>query len=99
MLPGRVQSSTMREFEAGKGHVGKGGVVRDPEVHARVLRDVLTAAQAEGYAVRGLTVSPLKGPAGNVEFLAWLSVNASEKADLDTLIASAITRVTEAPDA
>lgn len=92
------------QFEAGKAHVGKGGVVRDPAVHARVLRDVLTAAQADGYAVRGLTVSPLKGPAGNIEFLAWLAVPANQRAlDLDELIAVAIqppvTRATEEPDA
>lgn len=60
------------QFEAGQGDVGKGGVVKDPRVHARVLDEVLTAAQTEGFAVRGLIPSPLKGPAGNVEFLAWL---------------------------
>ncbi|NLF77637.1 MAG: TlyA family RNA methyltransferase [Chloroflexi bacterium] len=60
------------QFEAGKGQVGKGGVVRDPAVHRRVLADVLGAAQDDGYGVRGLIRSPLKGPAGNIEFLAWL---------------------------
>lgn len=60
------------QFEAGRGQVGKGGVVRDPETHRRVLADVLDAAQADGFAVSGLIRSPLKGPAGNVEFLAWL---------------------------
>jgi len=92
------------QFEAGKAHVGKGGVVRDPEIHARVLHDVLSAAQADGYVVRGLTVSPLKGPAGNIEFLAWLGVSASgDTPDLDTLIADAnpspVTRASEEPDA
>ena len=60
------------QFEAGQDDVGKGGVVRDPKVHARVLDEVLTFAQAQGFAMRGLIRSPLKGPAGNVEFLAWL---------------------------
>ncbi|MCL4237127.1 MAG: TlyA family RNA methyltransferase [Anaerolineae bacterium] len=60
------------QFEAGRGQVGKGGVVRDPETHRRVLTDVLSAAQAEEFAVGGLIRSPLKGPAGNVEFLVWL---------------------------
>ncbi len=60
------------QFEAGQHDVGKGGVVRDHDVHARVLEEVLTFAQSEGFAVRGLIKSPLKGPAGNVEFLAWL---------------------------
>ncbi|MEP7290787.1 MAG: TlyA family RNA methyltransferase [Chloroflexota bacterium] len=60
------------QFEAGKDDVGKGGVVRDAKVHARVLDEVLSFAQGQGFAVRGLIQSPLKGPAGNVEFLAWL---------------------------
>jgi 23S rRNA (cytidine1920-2'-O)/16S rRNA (cytidine1409-2'-O)-methyltransferase len=62
------------QFEAGKSNVGKGGVVRDPDVHRLVLEGVLTATVDGGYAVRGLIRSPLKGPAGNVEFLAWLTV-------------------------
>jgi 23S rRNA (cytidine1920-2'-O)/16S rRNA (cytidine1409-2'-O)-methyltransferase len=61
------------QFEAGRDDVGKGGVVRDPKVHARVLEEVLTFAQALGFTQRGLIQSPLKGPAGNIEFLAWLA--------------------------
>ncbi|MEZ4667061.1 MAG: TlyA family RNA methyltransferase [Anaerolineae bacterium] len=61
------------QFEAGRKDVGKGGVVRDALIHARVLRDILTFAKEVGFNVSGLTVSPLKGPAGNIEFLAWLS--------------------------
>lgn len=61
------------QFEAGREDVGKGGVVRDPKVHARVLEEVLSFAQALGFAQRGLIQSPLKGPAGNIEFLAWLA--------------------------
>ncbi len=60
------------QFEAGQQDVGKGGVVRDNQVHARVLQEVLTFARGQGFAVRGLIKSPLKGPAGNIEFLAWL---------------------------
>ena len=60
------------QFEAGQDDVGKGGVVRDPKVHARVLSEVLNFAQGAGFSPRGLIKSPLKGPAGNVEFLAWL---------------------------
>ena len=58
------------QFEAGREKVGKGGVVKDQTVHVEVLRVVLTAAQADGFTVRGLIRSPLKGPAGNIEFLA-----------------------------
>ena len=60
------------QFEAGASQVGKGGVVRDPAVHAAVLRDVLSFAAGIGLAPHGLTRSPITGPAGNVEFLAWL---------------------------
>jgi 23S rRNA (cytidine1920-2'-O)/16S rRNA (cytidine1409-2'-O)-methyltransferase len=60
------------QFEAGAAQVGKGGVVRDPAVHAAVLRAVLAAAGGVGLAPHGLARSPITGPAGNVEFLAWL---------------------------
>jgi 23S rRNA (cytidine1920-2'-O)/16S rRNA (cytidine1409-2'-O)-methyltransferase len=59
------------QFEAGAAQVGKGGVVRDPAVHATVLRATLAAAEA-GLTPHGLARSPITGPAGNVEFLAWL---------------------------
>ncbi len=60
------------QFEAGRQAVGKGGVVRDPQVHRRVLLRVLAAALEEGFSIAGLLRSPLLGPAGNVEFLCWL---------------------------
>jgi 23S rRNA (cytidine1920-2'-O)/16S rRNA (cytidine1409-2'-O)-methyltransferase len=60
------------QFEAGRGQVGKGGVVRDPVVHRQVIRDALDAAQDHGFSPVGLTQSPLTGPAGNIEFLAAL---------------------------
>ena len=60
------------QFEAGRRLVGKGGVVRDPAVHRAVLEDVLRAAESAGFSAAGLIVSPLKGPAGNIEFLAHL---------------------------
>jgi 23S rRNA (cytidine1920-2'-O)/16S rRNA (cytidine1409-2'-O)-methyltransferase len=69
---GEVVALIKPQFEAGRAHVGRGGVVREPSVHAAVLRDVLGWAETHGYAVRGVTASPIKGPAGNVEFLAHL---------------------------
>lgn len=79
------------QFEAGQHDVGKGGVVRDHDVHARVLDEVLTFAQSEGFAVRGLIKSPLKGPAGNVEFLAWLAWgSAAESQPIAALINGAL---------
>ncbi|MDF1525333.1 MAG: TlyA family RNA methyltransferase [bacterium] len=60
------------QFEAGREKVGKGGVVRDPMVHKEVVHDVLEAAAGEGFTSRGSMESPIKGPKGNVEFLAYL---------------------------
>jgi 23S rRNA (cytidine1920-2'-O)/16S rRNA (cytidine1409-2'-O)-methyltransferase len=60
------------QFEAGRGQVGKGGVVKDPAVHRTVLVGVLRTAEEAGFSVAGLIRSPLKGPAGNIEFLAHL---------------------------
>ena len=60
------------QFEAGAELVGKGGVVRDPAVHAAVMREVLHFASGCGLTPHGLARSPITGPAGNVEFLAWL---------------------------
>ena len=57
------------QFEAGRDEVGKGGVVRDPAVHERVVEDVCRALRGLGFAVLGSTPSPLLGPAGNREFL------------------------------
>jgi 23S rRNA (cytidine1920-2'-O)/16S rRNA (cytidine1409-2'-O)-methyltransferase len=61
------------QFEAGKKDVSRGdGVIRDPEIHRKVLLDVLGFAHQEGFQIRGLIKSPLLGPKGNAEFLIWL---------------------------
>jgi 23S rRNA (cytidine1920-2'-O)/16S rRNA (cytidine1409-2'-O)-methyltransferase len=74
------------QFEAGRKDVARGdGVVRNPLLHRRVLADVLAFAQAQGFAVRGLIRSPLLGPKGNSEFLAWLVPGAQDR-PLETLI-------------
>lgn len=57
------------QFEAGRDEVGKGGVVRDPAVHARVCHDVEAWLTGTGWHVEGVIESPIKGPEGNVEFL------------------------------
>ncbi len=71
---GAVIALIKPQFEAGRDQVGKGGVVRDPAVHRQVLYRVLRWAEGHGLAPRGLIRSPLVGPAGNVEFLAWLQL-------------------------
>ncbi len=79
------------QFEAGPADVGKGGVVRDPKIHARVLHEVLTFSSAIGFSVQGLIRSPLKGPAGNIEFLAWLTWGSRQPAPpLDPLIQAVV---------
>ena len=57
------------QFEAGRAEVGKGGVVRDPAVHARVCAEVAAWLAGLGWAVSGTTTSPITGPEGNIEFL------------------------------
>jgi 23S rRNA (cytidine1920-2'-O)/16S rRNA (cytidine1409-2'-O)-methyltransferase len=57
------------QFEAGREEVGKGGVVRDPAVHARVCDEVAAWLTAREWRVAGITTSPITGPEGNVEFL------------------------------
>jgi 23S rRNA (cytidine1920-2'-O)/16S rRNA (cytidine1409-2'-O)-methyltransferase len=57
------------QFEAGRGEVGKGGVVRDPAVHERVCAEAKGWVESQGWTVLGVTPSPITGPEGNVEFL------------------------------
>ena len=66
---GRLLALVKPQFEAGRDEVGKGGVVRDPAVHARVCGEVADWLDAGGWTVAGVTPSPITGPEGNVEFL------------------------------
>lgn len=70
---GQIVALIKPQFEAGRGQVGKGGVVRDSAIHRAVLCDITGWAEARGLGLMGLLRSPLTGPAGNVEFLAhWV---------------------------
>jgi 23S rRNA (cytidine1920-2'-O)/16S rRNA (cytidine1409-2'-O)-methyltransferase len=60
------------QFEVGRGLVGSGGVVRDPQLRTRAVVDVARAAAELGFGVAGAVPSPLPGPSGNVEFFLWL---------------------------
>ena len=60
------------QFEVGRDRVGKGGVVRDLGLRADAVQRVATASNERGWGARGVTVSPLPGPSGNVEFFLWL---------------------------
>jgi 23S rRNA (cytidine1920-2'-O)/16S rRNA (cytidine1409-2'-O)-methyltransferase len=59
------------QFEVGKDRVGKGGVVRDPELRAEAVVAVADALDSRGWGVREVAVSPLPGPSGNVEYFVW----------------------------
>ncbi len=65
----RLMALVKPQFEAGRAEVGKGGVVRDPAVHARVCAEVASWVGERGWCVEGVTPSPITGPEGNVEFL------------------------------
>ena len=70
---GQIIALIKPQFEAGNKDVSRGdGVIRDPEIHRQVLLEILGFAQKEGFQIRGLIKSPLLGPKGNAEFLAWL---------------------------
>ena len=66
------------QFEAGKELVEKGGVVKDKKTHELVIANVLTCIKDLGYIIKGLTYSSIKGPAGNIEYLVWLSTEGEE---------------------
>jgi 23S rRNA (cytidine1920-2'-O)/16S rRNA (cytidine1409-2'-O)-methyltransferase len=73
LMPGQpVVALVKPQFEAEKGAVGRGGVIRDPQVHARVLGRVVSWAVAQGWRVRNLCPSPIQGDAGNREFFLLL---------------------------
>lgn len=69
---GDIVALVKPQFEAGRGEVGKGGLVTDPRVHERVVEDVTVAAAASGLVRAGMTASPITGAAGNREFFLHL---------------------------
>lgn len=71
---GQVLCLIKPQFEAGKENVGKKGVVREPKIHQMVLDNFVCLANNLGFTILGLTFSPVKGPEGNIEFLAHLTL-------------------------
>ncbi len=78
------------QFEVGKNRVGKKGVVRNPDDQADAIFQVLQAATELGWFYKGLTWSPITGPAGNIEYLLWLECD-SETTQLDLAAIKQIT--------
>ena len=74
------------QFEVGREHVGKGGVVRDPAYHRAAVQRLARYAVLRGWHVLGVTASPLRGPKGNREFFLHLSAQGRTAANLESLI-------------
>ncbi len=88
---GQVIALIKPQFEAGRDSVGKGGVVRDVAVHQRVLEETVARADSFGLYLADLIASPVLGPAGNVEFLAWFHRTPSSTGlDIGAAIARAL---------
>jgi 23S rRNA (cytidine1920-2'-O)/16S rRNA (cytidine1409-2'-O)-methyltransferase len=92
---GEVVALIKPQFEVGKESVGKGGVVRDPRLHRSAIEQILANADAVGFRAAGIIRSPIRGPAGNVEFLIWLQIGSDGSTEgrerttewLDTVLA------------
>lgn len=81
---GQVVCLIKPQFEAGKEKVGKKGVVREPETHKEVLDNFVTLTKELDFKILGLTFSPVKGPEGNIEFLAHLTLDDTQGTEPDT---------------
>ena len=79
---GAVLALVKPQFEAGREHVGKGGVVRDVKVHVQVLRNLIQFIHGLDQSVMGISYSPIRGPAGNIEYLLWFKTG-NESASVD----------------
>ena len=87
---GQVVCLVKPQFEAGREKVGKKGVVRDPKVHLEVLEHFLEYAKESDFTVKDMDYSPIRGPEGNIEYLAYLHVGGGAEGwtgDLGALVA------------
>ena len=71
------------QFEAGREDVGKHGIVSQPEIHQRVIQEVITYAHEQGFSLQGLTYSPITGGEGNIEFLGCFIHRQNVDKDID----------------
>ena len=96
---GRLVALIKPQFEVGRGAVGKGGVVRDPASHANAIESVIASLKSVGLVSVRLTHSPIKGPAGNIEFLLGSIRGSADRIDGDACkidAAGAVQRAHEA---
>lgn len=87
---GEIVALIKPQFEAGRGQVGKKGVVKDIKVHFEVIKTVLDFAREAGFFIAGLSFSPIKGPEGNIEYLAYLKKSECEDVITDEVISEVV---------
>lgn len=80
---GQILCLIKPQFEAGKGKVGKKGVVREPEIHQEVLENFVSLVEKLDMRLANLTYSPVKGPEGNIEFLGHLKMEPGNNLEID----------------
>lgn len=90
---GEVIALVKPQFEAAKEDVGEKGIVTDPVVHKQVLEDILHFMREEGFILRGVTLSPITGGKGNIEFLVYLTMQGSDSLVIDEEIANVLQEV------
>ncbi len=83
---GEIAALIKPQFEAGREQVGKKGVVKDQKVHFSVVKEIVDFAKGNGFSVRGITYSPIKGPEGNIEYLVYLKKSRDESVIDDSQI-------------
>lgn len=88
---GKVIALIKPQFEAEREEVGDGGIVSNPAVYQSVLRNVIGMAKKESFGLKDLTVSPIQGSKGNVEFLAYFIKDDPKELDSETLIEKLLT--------
>lgn len=72
---GQIIALIKPQFEAEKKLVEKGGIVKNPDTHYKVIQDICNMTKHNGLEIKGITYSPIKGPSGNIEYLIWLEKN------------------------
>ncbi len=95
---GEIAALIKPQFEAGRGNVGKKGVVRDPEIHREVIRTVLAHSREIGLVPLGLTFSPIKGPEGNIEYLAHFAASGDRSAAVEETVDGIVAEAHKALD-
>ena len=77
------------QFEAGREQVGKKGIVRDPDIHCQVIRNVIGYGEENGLYTHGLTYSPVTGTKGNIEYLLFMKKQKCDNnIDVDGVVAA-----------